>query len=546
MERRHLGSLFACAVLLGALLVAALSLPGVAFADEGAEAPTDQREASSLRISYGELKCGTPTAFDLSIENATGTGLVKYQLSIIRGFDPIETKYAVVDNSRQSWMANWTTTGKIEFTFYASGTYDLTFQALEQLADGSYKPYWKTISISINDPAYPSLSEKARKLVAQCAAAGKKTDFDKALWLHDWILDHCTYDYSLLYCNAEGALARGTGTCEAYHRAYVLLLNTAGIQTGSMAGNGHRWTAAKLDGKWYQIDVTWDDYEVELHGTYPDVNHLYFGLNDATMKIAHSDHSPVAGYQCTSLDDNYFIRTREIEQWSAFALADIKKNIASKKTAFSLPVEYPRMTNPYRDILYNLVAYDLQTRKWSNAAGSVGLVVTYADGTLRFAATYKEEVAPTPPTPPKPIVKTRDMHRLYNPNSGEHFYTASTFERDSLVRAGWRYEGVAWKAPVSSKTPVYRLYSGTDHHYTTSRGEALWLVTQGWSLESTSAWYSDDAKGVFMHRLFNPGVNPAAPRNNSGSHHYTASRYEADRLVAVGWRYEGGSWYGCA
>lgn len=137
------------------------------------------------------------------------------------------------------------------------------------------------------------------------------------------------------------------------------------------------------------------------------------------------------------------------------------------------------------------------------------------------------------------------MLRLYNPNSGEHFYTGSEAERDTTVEAGWNYEGVAWFAPNHSSTPVYRLYSGTDHHYTVDKAEADWLVDQGWSLESEQAWFSDDLKGTFMHRLFNPGVDPHAPTNNAGSHHYTASKAEADHLVSVGWIYEGGSWYGC-
>ena len=135
------------------------------------------------------------------------------------------------------------------------------------------------------------------------------------------------------------------------------------------------------------------------------------------------------------------------------------------------------------------------------------------------------------------------MYRLYNPNSGEHFYTASAHERDSLRRTGWKYEGVGWTAPASSRTPVYRLYSGTDHHYTTSAAERDMLVRAGWKYEGVG-WYSDDAKGVPLYRQFNPNVNPGAPRNNSGSHNYTTSRAEHDHLVSVGWRGEGIGWYG--
>jgi len=49
------------------------------------------------------------------------------------------------------------------------------------------------------------------------------------------------------------------------------------------------------------------------------------------------------------------------------------------------------------------------------------------------------------------------MHRLYNPNSGEHFYTGDISEKNNLVSLGWSYEGVAWYAPGYSLAPVFRL-----------------------------------------------------------------------------------------
>lgn len=49
---------------------------------------------------------------------------------------------------------------------------------------------------------------------------------------------------------------------------------------------------------------------------------------------------------------------------------------------------------------------------------------------------------------PQPV-QTNAMYRLYNPNSGEHFYTASVAERDTVKKAGWRYEGIGWQAPKS-------------------------------------------------------------------------------------------------
>lgn len=130
------------------------------------------------------------------------------------------------------------------------------------------------------------------------------------------------------------------------------------------------------------------------------------------------------------------------------------------------------------------------------------------------------------------------MHRLYNPNSGEHFYTSNNGEKDELVRVGWRYEGVGWKAPAWSTRPVYRLYNPNagDHHYTMNKGERDNLLRVGWRDEGVG-WYSTDKSGTPLYRQYNPNAW-------SGSHNYTKSKHENDSLVRIGWRAEGIAWYG--
>ena len=133
---------------------------------------------------------------------------------------------------------------------------------------------------------------------------------------------------------------------------------------------------------------------------------------------------------------------------------------------------------------------------------------------------------------------TTPMYRLYNLNSGEHFYTGSVQERDVLISVGWNYEGIAWNAPTKHGAPVYRLYNPNngDHHYTMSIEERDMLVEVGWQYEGV-AWNSASASNLPMYRLYNPNAD-------CGSHHYTGSEEERDMLVAVGWIYEGIGWYG--
>lgn len=127
------------------------------------------------------------------------------------------------------------------------------------------------------------------------------------------------------------------------------------------------------------------------------------------------------------------------------------------------------------------------------------------------------------------------MYRLYNPNSGEHFYTSNAGERDYLDAVGWNYESEAWKAPKKGDS-VYRLYNPNNggHHYTMNVGERDYLDAIGWNFEGI-AWYSAPSNGTAIYRLYNPV---------SGEHHYTKDSNERDVLSVSGWNYEGVAWYG--
>ncbi|EOT49354.1 MULTISPECIES: CAP domain-containing protein [Enterococcus] len=127
------------------------------------------------------------------------------------------------------------------------------------------------------------------------------------------------------------------------------------------------------------------------------------------------------------------------------------------------------------------------------------------------------------------------MQRLYNPNSGEHFYTASITEQQMLVDLGWQAEGVAWNAPLQG-LPVYRVYNkeAGDHHYTVSEVEKAQLVALGWQDEGVG-WYAA-SKGQAVYRAYNPYAK-------TGTHHYTTSQAEIDQLCQLGWQDEGVAWY---
>lgn len=126
------------------------------------------------------------------------------------------------------------------------------------------------------------------------------------------------------------------------------------------------------------------------------------------------------------------------------------------------------------------------------------------------------------------------VFRLYNKNSGEHFYTTSELEASYISSVGWFYEGVGWMAPKKSKSPVYRIYNPNsgDHLYTTDRIEYRCLVSIGWTDEGI-AFYSDDEKTIPIYREYNPN-------QETGNHNYTVDPIE-DKWLAEesGWNAEG-------
>ena len=208
---------------------------------------------------------------------------------------------SVCDPSRPAWGSyynNLGTTGHdFTFDFTASGTYRIYFYFMD---NDRYNPqndkgiyYLRTTAeVTVNDAARPSVTQIVNNAVAQCRQETDGSEYDMALWLHDWTLGQLEYDHSLNWCSAESGLTRHQGTCESYQRIYSKLLDVAGIANGRITGNGHTWNAVKIDGKWCQMDLTWDDTIDNWYGDL-DQRHLYFGLTDELMAIAHSDHTVV-------------------------------------------------------------------------------------------------------------------------------------------------------------------------------------------------------------------------------------------------------------
>ncbi len=342
---------------------------------------TATQNGVTFTVSWNDAPAGTATTFHVTQTN--GSSQAKARMDVPTYWDG-GSQESVCDPSRQAWASYYSlgTAGHdFTFDFTASATYRIYFYFMDnnrndpQNDKGIY--YLRTTAeATVNDPARPSVTQIVNNAVAQCKQETDGSEYDMALWLHDWTLGQLEYDHSLNWCSAESGLTRHTGTCESYQRIYSKLLDAAGIANGRITGNGHTWNAVKIDGKWCQMDLTWDDTNDNWYGDL-DQRRLYFGLTDELMAIAHSDHTANYqkgdyAYRSTDLSNNYFVRNGKADEWAEKYAGRIQQHLNAKEESIFIDADNQSFPPSISGIQNGIVAYAMNLREWktgkSNAA----------------------------------------------------------------------------------------------------------------------------------------------------------------------------------
>lgn len=133
------------------------------------------------------------------------------------------------------------------------------------------------------------------------------------------------------------------------------------------------------------------------------------------------------------------------------------------------------------------------------------------------------------------------VYRFGNMPGNTHFWTTDVYERDAMIRAGYRYEGASWRVHAAKRTStveVYRLYSPTmrKHLYTKDASERDSLNnTSSWNYEGVAFYGGSDNSKSPLYRLY---------LTYNHAHFLTESAHERDELVRRGVAvYEGVAWY---
>lgn len=351
--------------------------------------------AVTLKAQWNDPVLGQPATFHVSATG--GSGNYKFRMDAPSYSSPNQWAFeSVADPSRGEWI-NYTSecaSSDYTFTMTATGTYNFRFYVMDMTAG---VPYLRVnFNISVSDDKYPSVDSIVRSAVAECNSKTDGSEYAKALWLHDWLLDQLEYDKTLKWSSAESALTRGLGTCQSYESAYAKLLTAAGIENSETRDkyDGHTWNAMKLDGQWYQTDCTWDDSSDNWYSF--DQRRLYFGLTDELMTIAHPGHSKIYtkddyNTRSTSLADNYFVRTGDAAKWAKAYSDRIQKNLDAEKTEFEITADNSSYPPSISGIQNGIIAYAINQLAWTTDKAAVTLNATGSANSFTFTAEYASE-----------------------------------------------------------------------------------------------------------------------------------------------------------
>ena len=103
-----------------------------------------------------------------------------------------------------------------------------------------------------------------RRIEEICSNVDSKlSDYEKALFVHDYLADNYEYDYSNsdVIHDAYRMLITGRGVCSAYANLFKAICNRLGLgcEVVWTKLDNHDWNVVRINGFWYNVDVTWDD-----------------------------------------------------------------------------------------------------------------------------------------------------------------------------------------------------------------------------------------------------------------------------------------------
>jgi hypothetical protein len=181
------------------------------------------------------------------------------------------------------------------------------------------------------------VKSEVKKILAQIIKPDMN-EYQKEKAIHDYIVSHIAYDTSLINYSAYAALSKGKTVCQGFALLTYRMLEEVGITNriveGYAGGKTHAWNEVQLEGKWFQLDTTWDDPVPFVKGR---VLYTYFNVTSAELQKDHTwtkSHYPEA---ITSFQDELLTKITN-DPAQAKIYQDLQKALGYQKNTAKLVV----------------------------------------------------------------------------------------------------------------------------------------------------------------------------------------------------------------
>ena len=171
-------------------------------------------------------------------------------------------------------------------------------------------------------------------------AQGAADDYNKAMRIHDSIVNRCKYvtgEDELYTSTAYGCLVEGKANCEGYAKAFNLIARECGLRcvlvTGKTdTGENHAWNQVLIGDEWYNLDVTWDDSDVA-----GDTRMEYFLCNDESFGRTHTaDNSYFESFKCGGASNAYYKKNDILADSVEKAVEIVKRSVAQNASVIEI------------------------------------------------------------------------------------------------------------------------------------------------------------------------------------------------------------------
>ncbi|MBR3423797.1 MAG: S-layer homology domain-containing protein, partial [Clostridia bacterium] len=255
---------------------------------DGKTSAETQSDGSVIRDGAAQVLLGRPRSSDSSASR-----LVEKLVSGMREFaESIDVSEFALDDDRLQW-AFQEIINTVPDLFYVNIRYTYT----QDPETGEIYKFFPEYTITDTEQIKRMKAEYEAEIEAVCSLVDRSwSDLEKALFVHDYVLTGFEYDTSYAIHDVYNFFKEKRGVCQAYTLLYIEILKRFGIEVDAVISTAmnHTWNRVKIGGKWYHVDLAWDDPIPDQLGS---AVHTYFLVSDEYISSSGDGRDPHYGWK---------------------------------------------------------------------------------------------------------------------------------------------------------------------------------------------------------------------------------------------------------